>query len=63
MNDITQSELLKAAKELAKIYYLTDTNPRAIDRDKKERLYALASRYPEAHYIALEINNACFRSR
>ena len=60
---MTELELKKAAMELAEIYRLSDENPRAIDPNEKERLYALASRYPEAHYIALEINNACFRSR
>lgn len=57
MINVTELELKKAALELAKIYRLTDENPRAIDRDRKEQLYALASRFPQIHYTALDINN------
>jgi len=54
---LTQSEINKAAKKLASIYHLTDTNPRAINPIDKERLYALAGQNPEIHYAALAINN------
>jgi hypothetical protein len=59
---VTELELKKAAVELAKIYRLTDENPRAIDPNEKERLYELSSRFPQIHYIALRINSSCARS-
>lgn len=53
---LTQADILEAANKLATIYRLTDTNPRSIDPMEKERLYALADRFPEIHYQALKIN-------
>lgn len=60
---MTEADINKAAEELARIYWLSDTDPKSIDPYEKERLYALASQYPEIHYAALEINDARFKSR
>jgi hypothetical protein len=54
---MTEAEIKKAAMELAEIYRLSDENPKAIDPEEKEQLYALASRFPQIHYTALDINN------
>jgi len=59
---VTELELKKAAVELAKLYRLTDENPRAIDPEQKEYLYILASKHPKIHYLALQINGSCARS-
>jgi hypothetical protein len=61
--NVNEAELMKMAERLARIYRLSDTDPKSIDPYEKERLYALASQYPEIHYAALEINDARFKSR
>ena len=49
------SRLFISAKKLAKIYDSMDRGYR-IDPVEKERLYALAAKYPQIHYQALIIN-------